>query len=97
MSAIEYYRGGGSRAPRPIDVRTDPKTGLLRPGRGVSVFSRPDGLDRFGGAHRATQVPPELTVVQVGRDPTHFEIAPANPMTFEEYERALQKVVLIPV
>jgi hypothetical protein len=97
MAPVEYYRGGSSLKPRPIDVRIDRATGLLRPGRGVSVYCRPDGLERFGGAHRVTQVPPELAIVQVGRDPTHFEIVPTRPMTFEEYERALEKIVLLPV
>jgi hypothetical protein len=77
-------------------VRIDPATGLLRAGRGVSVFSRPDGLERFGGAYRVTQLPPELTIIQVGRDPTHFEIAPVRPMTLDEYEQALAKIVLVP-
>jgi hypothetical protein len=97
MSPIDYYRGGSSLKPRPIDVRIDPATGLLRPGRGVSVFSRPDGLDRFGGAHRVTQVPPELAIVQVGRNPTHFEIVPVRPMNLDEYEQALGKIVLVPI
>lgn len=97
MPPTDYYRGGATLAPRPIDVRIDPVTGLLRPGRGVSVYSRPDGLERFGGAHRITQVPPELTIIQVGRDPTHHEIVPARPMTLEEYEQALQKIILVPV
>src|SRR5579885_1134584 len=96
MSPIDYYRTGNSLKPRPIDVRTDPATGLLRPGRGVSVFSRPDGLERFGGAYRVTQVPPGLTVVQVGRDPTPFEIVPVRPMTLDEYEQALAKIGLVP-
>ncbi len=97
MSPIEYYRGGSSLKPQPIDVRFDPATGLLRPGRGVSVYSRPDGLERFGGAHRVTQGPPELTIVPVGRNPTHFEIVPVRPMPLDEYEQALAKIVLVPV
>jgi hypothetical protein len=97
MLPIEYYRGGSSLAPRPIDVRIDPRTGLLRPDRGVSVSSRRDGLDRFGGAHQVTRIPPELTIVQVGRNPNHFEIVPVRPMTFAEYEQALGKTVLVRV
>jgi len=97
MSPIDYYRGGNSLKPRPIDVRIDPVTGLLRPGRGVSVFSRPDGLERFGGAYRVTRVPPELMIVQVGRDPAHFEIVPVSSMTLDQYEQALAKIVLVPV
>jgi hypothetical protein len=97
MSASDYYRGGNSLKPRPIDVRVDPATGVLRPGRGVSVFSVPDGLERFGGAYKLTQIPPELGIIQVGRDATHHEIVPTVPMTLAEYEDALGQIVLTPV
>ncbi len=97
MSQQRYFRGGPSLAPRPIDVRPDPVTGLLRPGRGVSVFSEPDGLERFGGAFEVTSVPPELTVVQTGRNPKHYELAPTAPMTMAEYTAALGRVGLSPV
>jgi hypothetical protein len=97
MSTGRYYRGGPSLVPRPIDVAVDAATGLLRPDRGVSVESVPDGLERFGGAFEVTQVPPSLHFVKQGRRPTHFELAPAYPMTRDEYEAALSQVVLVPV
>lgn len=97
MSQRRYFRGGSSLAPRPNDVRIDPLTGLLRPGRGVSVFSVPDGLERFGGAFEVTNLPPNLAVIQTGRNPNHYELAPATPMTLAEYEAALAQVVLTPV
>ena len=91
-----YYRGGTSLKPRPFEVKLDPATGLLQATHGISAFNRPDHLDRFGGAYRVTGVPEELTILQRGRDPRHFEIVPARPMTFAEYEAALGKIVLIP-
>lgn len=78
-------------------MRVNRATGLLRPNRGVSVRSSPDDLNRFGGAHRVTNVPPELQILQVGQDPTHYELAPACPMTMQGYEEALAKIILIPV
>lgn len=96
MTAPRYYRGGPSLAPRPNDLRIDSATGLVRPGHGVSVQSVPDGLERFGGAFEVTNVPPNLTIVKTGRKPTHYEIAPAYPMTRAEYEDALAQIVLIP-
>jgi hypothetical protein len=75
-------------------VRTDLATGLLRTTHGVSVYDRPDGLDRFGGVYRVGSLPATLKVVQRGRDPHHFEIVPAHPMTFAEYEDALRQVTL---
>jgi hypothetical protein len=92
----EFYRGGNSLRVRPRDIRTDPYTGLLTTDRGVSVSTSPDGLDRFGGAHCVTNVPPELHVVQRGANPNHHEIAPAHPMTLDEYREALAKIVLVP-
>jgi hypothetical protein len=61
------------------------------------VFSRPDHLERFEGAHQLTNVPEVLSIIQCGRDPTHFEVVPAYPMTLAEYEMALSKIVLVPV
>ncbi len=83
--------------PRPREVRIDKATGLVQPVRGISVYSRPDNLDRFGGAHRVTNLPAELMVLQVGKDPYHHEIVPVQPMSLAEYEGALNKIVLVPV
>jgi len=97
MPAVEFYRGGNSLKRRPQDIRIDPVTGLLQPTHGVSVFDRPEGLDRFGGAYRVMALPDTLKVIQRGRDPHHFEIVPARPMTMTEYEAALNEVCLVPV
>jgi hypothetical protein len=93
----DYYRGGNSVCPRRNEVRFNRATGLLKTERGASVYDRPDNLERFGGAHRVTNVPESLRIVQRGQDPNHFEIVPANPMTFTEYEVELAKIVLVPV
>src|SRR5260370_26584030 len=58
-----YYRGGNNVAPKPNEVRLDRTTGLLRTTHGISVFDRPDGLERFGGKHRVTAVPGDLRIV----------------------------------
>jgi hypothetical protein len=96
MAADAYYRGGTSRKPTPGDVRIDAATGLVQPTHGISVYDRPDGLERFGGAHRVTAVPDSLRIIQRGRDPHHHEIVPARPMTLAEYEAAFGQVVLVP-
>lgn len=92
-----YYRGGPSLAPRRIDVIINRRTGLVMPTRGVSVFDRPDGLDRFGGAYEVGLIPDTLRVVKAGQNPHHYEIAPAFEMTFERYEFELTKISLWPV
>jgi hypothetical protein len=97
MPSMRYYRGGGSLKPRSIDMVVDPSTGLLRTNRGVSVQDSPTGLDRFGGPFEVTNVPPELHIVKVVSRAGHYEIAPALPMTQDEYEQALSRIVLIPV
>ncbi|MGL6095884.1 MAG: hypothetical protein ACRC7O_08835 [Fimbriiglobus sp.] len=63
MTPPRYYRGGPSLAPRRVDVRFHPKTGLLQTDHGVSVQSDPAGLERFGGAHEVGDLPPDLQVV----------------------------------
>ena len=97
MPTGDYYRGGPSLKPRAGEVTIDRATGLVLPVHGVSVSDRPDGLDRFGGAFRVTQVPVELSIVRTGRNLHHFEIVPVRPMTMREYEQALAKIVLIRV
>ena len=71
-------------------------TGLLRTTHGVSVYDRPDNLDRFGGAFQVTALPDTLQIVQRGRDPHHHEIVPTAPMTFDEYAQALSQITLLP-
>jgi len=89
-----YYRGGPSLVPRRIDVIINRKSGLILPGRGVSVSDRPDDLDSFGGAYEVGPIPGTLEIVNAGRSPHHFEIAPAQAMTFEQYEAELAKITL---
>src|SRR4051794_21900953 len=91
-----FYRGGGSLAPTPHDVRLDPATGLLRTTHGVSVFDRPDNLERFGGAYCVETLLGSLVIVQRGRDPHHHEIVPAHPMSLGDYKVALAQVRLVP-
>jgi hypothetical protein len=89
-----FYRGGSSLRPRPGEVRLDPATGSLRTTHGISVFDRPENLDRFGGAYEVMTIPDTLRIIQRGRDPHHFEIVPAAPMTFAGNEAALKQIVL---
>lgn len=92
-----FYRGGPSLAPRRIDVIINRKTGLVMPNRGVSVFDQPDGLERFGGAYEVGPIPDTVQIVKTGRNPHHFEIAPAFEMTFERYEFELSRISLTPL
>jgi hypothetical protein len=95
MANGPFFRGGNSVSPRPIDYRVDARTGLLRTSRGVSVFDQPDGLDRFGGAFLLTTIPSTLRIMQVGRNPHHFEVVPVRPMTLAEYEQELARIILV--
>ncbi len=63
MNPTEYYRGGTNLKPRLRDVQMDSATGLVQPTRGISVFSQPANLERFGGAYRVTNLPPNLQIV----------------------------------
>lgn len=92
------FRGGPTLIPRlGMDVLIDKATGLLRTDRGVSVFDEAARVERFGGAYQVASMPTGLTVQQRGRDLGHYEILPAEPMTFERYAVLLQQVVLRPV
>jgi RHS repeat-associated protein len=97
---VMVFRGGPSLEARDIDIKIDKQTGLVQPGRGVSVNADPTKVERFGGAYKIDMqsVPPELEVIQHGvRDPGHYEIAPRQPMTPARYQELLDKVKLTPV
>jgi hypothetical protein len=93
----DYYRGGNDLTPKPRELVIDRSTGRVLPVHGVSVSSVPTGLEKYGGPHVVTNVPPELQIIQVGRRPTHFEIVPVRAMPYDEYLQALGKIVLVPV
>jgi hypothetical protein len=95
--AIDYYRGGPSLVPRRRELKFDPATGDVLPERGVSVLSSPGGLEPYGGAYRVTNVPPELRIIQHGKNPDHYEIIPVRPMPLAEYVDALGRIRLVPV
>ena len=92
------FRGGADLTPRlGVDVLIDRNTGLLRTDRGISLFADPATVERFGGAYRVESIPAGLKMQQRGRDPSHYELIPAEPMSFERYVELLQQVVLRPV
>lgn len=72
-------------------------TGLLRTDRGISLFNDPAKAERFGVAHAVESLPEGLKMQQRGRDPGHYELMPAEPMTFDRYVELLKQVVLRPV
>jgi len=89
------FRGGPTLTPRlGLDVLIDKTTGLLRTDKGVSVFDNAGRVKRFGGAYQIESIPAGLKVQQRGRDAGHYEIMPAEPMTFEQYVELLRQVIL---
>lgn len=92
------FRGGDDLTPRlGIDVLYNAETGLLRTDRGISLFDDPVKAERFGGAYKVEFIPDGLKVQQRGRDPSHYELMPAEAMTFERYIELLKQVALRPV
>jgi hypothetical protein len=92
-----YYRGGSDLRPRPHDIKIDPRSGLLKTGYGVSVYNNPGRVARFGGAFRLGLIPEGLTIIQRGRDPEHFEVVPAYPMSLDDYTGLLARIELTEV
>lgn len=77
-----------------MDVLLDRNTGLLRTDRGISLFSNAVRVERFGGAYQVEFVPEGLKFEQRGRDPEHYELMPAEPMTLNQYAELLDEVAL---
>ena len=92
------FRGGPDLTPRlGIDVLLECNTGLLRTDRGISLFDDPAKAERFGAVSVVESFPEGLKIQQRGRDPSHYELMPAEPMTFERYVELLTHVVLRPL
>ena len=72
----------------------DRNTGLLRTDRGISLFDDPAQVEQFGGAYRVGFIPEGLKIQQRGRDPGHYELMPAAPMSLERYVELLKQVIL---
>jgi len=89
-----FYRGGPSLQPHPQEVRIDQQTGLLATTHGISLHRSPARLRRFGAVYEVLSIPEGLKVQQRGRDPQHFELMPAQPMTLEQYRQLLDQVRL---
>ena len=93
-----FFRGGATLTPRlGIDVLLERNTGLLRTDRGISLFDDPVKAERFGAVYVVESFPEGLKMQQRGRDPGHYELMPAAPMTFERYVELLTHVVLRPL
>jgi len=85
------YRGGEKLEARGSDVRIDNTTGLVKPGRGVSLSSDAEAMaQRFGTAREIVSVPDELQIVRTSGN--HFEIAPRVPMSMVRYQQLLNQV-----
>jgi hypothetical protein len=92
------FRGGAALTPRlGIDVLLERYTSLLRTDRGVSLFDDPAKAARFGTVYRVESLPNGLKVQQRGKDPSHYKLMPAEPMTFEGYVELLTHVALRPL
>ena len=92
------FRGGADLTPRlGIDALLERNTGLLRTDRGISLFDDPAKAERFGAVYVVESLPEGLKVQQRGRDPSHYELIPAAPMTVGRYVELLTHVVLRPL
>ncbi|MGW4327732.1 hypothetical protein ACWEKR_17750 [Nocardia sp. NPDC004573] len=70
------------------------RDGLVQVTHGVSIHRDASKVERFGGAYAVMSIPSTLRITQRGRDKEHFEIAPAEPMTLENYKAELRRVEL---
>ena len=92
------FRGGPDLTPRlGIDVLLERNTGLLRTDRGISLFDDPAKAARFGEVYVVESFSEGLKMQQRGRDPSHYELMPSEPMPFERYVELLTRVILRPL
>lgn len=91
---LVLYRGGSLQATLK-DVKMDPMTGLLKNTHGISLNVDPSKVSRFGDLQQILSLPPQLRVIQRGKDLGHFEITPrhSGTMDFTQFNQFLQEVV----
>ncbi len=102
LSGGTYYRGSKAGQPvtftaKPNEFKVDPKTGIVKPTHGVSLFDNEQSI--AGKGFEPNEVDPEsvpdtLQIKQRGNDPKHFEIMPADEakLTPEQYQNELSKL-----
>ncbi len=90
---LGYYRGGSSLEPKPNEVKI--RDGMVQSSHGLSINRNASKVEKFGGAYAVMSIPETLKIIQRGtRDPEHFEIVPAEPMSLEDYTNELRRVDL---
>ncbi|WP_165864231.1 polymorphic toxin-type HINT domain-containing protein [Capsulimonas corticalis] len=96
---LKLYRGGDSLEVRPnVDVRINRATGMVKPGRGMSVNTNPLNKNVANrGAHMLGDIPKGLKAIQHGDDLGHYEIAPEVEMSLEQYQQLLNMIELTPL
>ncbi len=93
---VNVFRGGDSLQARPTDVKIEKATGLLKTTHGLSLNVSAEAMSRFGGAFRIESIPPELRIIQRGKELTHFEIVPREPMTPQRFQELLDQIKISP-
>ena len=91
------YRGGDTFEATPNQVKMDAKGNVL-PKRGLSVNVDPanSNVIKYGGPHKITYMPQELTFIPIG-SPGHYEIIPKVAMPFTQYQNLLNQIIVITV
>ena len=87
---VSVYRGGKDLTLKPNEYK------ILKDGtkRGLSVNTDPAQVQRFGGAYRVKRIPRGLKIVQQGKNLSHYEIIPNDPLTSELFQELINKIVL---
>jgi hypothetical protein len=102
----DFFRGSRSGdapsfTPRPTEFRVDSATGYVKPSHGVSLFDNPTSLTNRGFTPNRidpSTVSEDLTFLQWGQDPRHFEIVPRPEVnrTPDQYTDALCQIPCFP-
>jgi hypothetical protein len=88
------YRGGKTLVFQSHEVKIDKQSRNLKTTHGISVDADPATLVKFGGTCRVIAIPFELTIIQRGKRPSHFEIVPKSPMPPSRYQALLDQIEL---
>ena len=90
----DYYRGGDDFSAKPSDIKLT-QNGLVKTTHGVSVNTNPAAVANHGTPHKIVDLPDGLNIIQRGKNISHYEIVPIQPMSLSKYQDLLSQIISV--
>ena len=68
--------------------------GLVKTTHGISVNTNPNFVGRFGTPYKIVDISEGLKIIQRGVNSSHYEIVPSFEVSFNQYQKLLNEIIL---